>query len=113
VTNILSDDYMDLINELHDHFAEHGDVTPQIQIMKLAEEVGEAVAAYIGAGGHNPRKGITHNMDDVAMELADVVIVAVLAIEMCGRDPNTVLAAQAKKTRLRLDDFNVQLNMPR
>ena len=103
---ILSDEYLDLIDELNTHFTVHGEVTPQLQIMKLAEEVGEVVAAYIGAGGHNPRKGITHSMDDVAMELADVVIVAALAIRMCGRDVNSVLAAQAEKTRQRLDKFN-------
>ena len=30
-----------------------------VRVMKIAEEAGEAVAAYIGTTGANPRKGVT------------------------------------------------------
>ena len=45
-----------------------------VRVMKIAEETGEAVAAYIGMTGRNPRKGITATPDDVAGELCDVVL---------------------------------------
>lgn len=51
------------------------------RIAKVAEENGEAVAAYIGALGQNPRKGVTHSMDDVVQELLDVAVTALGAVE--------------------------------
>src|SRR5687768_9559521 len=30
------------------------------RILKVVEEAGEAAAAWIGAAGNNPRKGVTH-----------------------------------------------------
>jgi hypothetical protein len=50
------------------------------RVMKLAEETGEAVAAYIGMTGQNPRKGICASVDDLASELCDVVITALIAL---------------------------------
>lgn len=50
------------------------------RILKLTEEVGEAAAAWIGATGQNPRKGVTHTYSDVAQELADVAFTALVAI---------------------------------
>lgn len=51
------------------------------RIAKVAEEHGEAVAAYIGATGQNPRKGVTHSLDDVTDELLDVALTALAAVE--------------------------------
>ncbi|RBQ17788.1 hypothetical protein DP939_23290 [Spongiactinospora rosea] len=51
-----------------------------MRLMKIGEETGEAVAAYIGITGQNPRKGITHTTDDLAGELCDVVITALVAL---------------------------------
>ena len=48
--------------------------------MKIAEETGEAVAACIGMTGQNPRKGITATADDLAGELCDVVLAALVAL---------------------------------
>jgi hypothetical protein len=47
-----------------------------VRAMKIAEESGEAVAAYIGLTGENPRKGVTAGPDDLAAELCDVVLAA-------------------------------------
>jgi NTP pyrophosphatase (non-canonical NTP hydrolase) len=104
-TPILSDEYLKLIQELFEHYTENG-VTLQLQMIKIQEELGEAAAALIGAMGSNPRKGFTHTTTDVAMELADVVITAVLAITMCRKDVNETLRAQVLKTQGRLDEFN-------
>jgi hypothetical protein len=51
-----------------------------MRVMKIGEEFGEAVAAYIGMTGQNPRKGITHTKHDLLMELADVAITALCAM---------------------------------
>ena len=48
--------------------------------MKIAEEAGEAVAAYIGMTGANPRKGTTATPDELAGELCDVVLAALVAL---------------------------------
>jgi hypothetical protein len=51
-----------------------------IRVMKIAEETGEAVAAYIGLNDANPRKGITAGPDDLTGELCDVVLAALIAL---------------------------------
>ncbi|PPS90276.1 MazG-like family protein [Streptomyces sp. MH60] len=51
-----------------------------LRMLKLSEEVGEVAEAVIGATGQNPRKGVTHTWDDVAAELCDVVITAMVAL---------------------------------
>lgn len=51
-----------------------------LRIMKLAEELGEVNAAVIGATGQNPRKGFSHSWGDVADELADVALTALVAL---------------------------------
>lgn len=51
------------------------------RLAKITEEAGEVVAAYIGATGQNPRKGVTHAVDDVIEELLDVAVTALAAVE--------------------------------
>jgi hypothetical protein len=51
------------------------------RIAKITEESGEAIAAYIGATGQNPRKGVTHEIADVVDELLDVAVTALGAVE--------------------------------
>lgn len=51
------------------------------RIAKVGEEHGEVIAAYIGAIGQNPRKGVTHRLDDVIDELLDVAVTALAAVE--------------------------------
>jgi hypothetical protein len=50
------------------------------RVGKVGEENGEVVAAMIGWGGQNPRKGRTNFDDDVVKELLDVAITALGAI---------------------------------
>lgn len=57
-----------------------------MHVLKLIEEAGEAAAAYIGMVGQNPRKGVTHTMDDLLKELADVAITALCAIQHFTQD---------------------------
>jgi NTP pyrophosphatase (non-canonical NTP hydrolase) len=50
------------------------------RIVKLQEESGEVAQALIGFTGANKRKGVTHDEEAVARELADVVITAMVAL---------------------------------
>lgn len=63
------------------------------RLAKLAEEQGEVIAAYIGATGQNPRKGVTHTMEDVQKELLDVAITALGAYEHITGHRGWALAA--------------------
>ncbi|QSB17486.1 MazG-like family protein [Natronosporangium hydrolyticum] len=73
-----------------------------IRILKLTEEAGEAARAWIGATGQNPRHAVTHSVDDVAAELADTAITALVAIESLGCDANQVMADCAAKILARI-----------
>ncbi|GAA4381220.1 hypothetical protein GCM10023088_45590 [Actinomadura verrucosospora] len=54
-------------------------------VMKVAEEVGEVVEAYLGMTGGNPRKGVHKTVADVLDELADVILsAAVPMVDLAG-----------------------------
>lgn len=57
-----------------------------MRVLKLAEEAGEAAAAYIGMVGQNPRKGVTHTLAEVLDEIADVAVAALCAIQHFTQD---------------------------
>lgn len=68
----------------------HNGTGPQetaLRLLKVTEEAGEAAAAYIGATGQNPRKGTTHTPTDVADELCDVIVTAMVALHSFTPDP--------------------------
>lgn len=72
-----------------------------LRILKLSEEVGEVAEALIGMRGQNPRKGVTHTSDDVAGELCDVIVTAMVALNTLTGDPKVSRAYLASKmTRL-------------
>lgn len=86
------------INRLGEYLDEHngtGRSEMTMQILKITEEAGEAAAAWIGATGQNPRKGVTHTMGEVEEELADVAITALVGIARLGGDPLTALHGKA------------------
>ena len=58
---------------------------------KVAEEVGEAIAALIGWSGQNPRKGVTHELKELLGELADCMVTGVLAIQHFTKDSESTL----------------------
>ena len=63
------------------------DVPEVVRVLKVTEEAGEAAQAYIGVSGLNPRKGVTHSTDDLADELADVAVTALVALGAFTADP--------------------------
>jgi NTP pyrophosphatase (non-canonical NTP hydrolase) len=76
------------------------------QMLKLSEEAGEVAAAWIGYLGQNPRKGVTHTLEDVFSELADVVITAKVAIARLGGDPDAEEARKAAVMAGRYEALN-------
>lgn len=104
----------DTIQRLADTFsrldAENG-LAPEeqctLQVLKLAEEVGEAAQAVIGARGTNPRKGHSHTWTDVQDEVADAVITGMVALARLRPDAReyftAVLARKAVKFLPSLD----------
>lgn len=85
---------------------EPDDAEITLRLLKVSEEAGEAAAAWIGATGQNPRKGVTHTRDDVADELADVVYAALVAMaSLPGICPATVLTAKGQLLRARSNQF--------
>ena len=86
-----------------------GEQTPHedaMRVMKIGEEYGEAVAAYIGMTGQNPRKGVTHSQADLLAELADVAITALCAMQHFTGDlavTRAHLAAKVTGVRARIE----------
>ncbi|MGX1483401.1 NTP pyrophosphatase (non-canonical NTP hydrolase) [Streptomyces griseus] len=74
-----------------------------LRLLKLSEESGEVAQAWIGTTGQNPRKGITHSVEDVADELCDVIVTAAVALASLVDDPaghlDTKLARIAARPR--------------
>ena len=72
-----------------------------LRMLKLTEEVGEVAQAVIGATGQNPRKGVTHDWDDVQAELCDVVITALVALRTLTPDTREVFMAHLARVAAR------------
>jgi NTP pyrophosphatase (non-canonical NTP hydrolase) len=70
------------------------------RLSKVAEECGEVIAAFIGATGQNPRKGVTCTGHDVQEELLDVAITALGAVaHLNNNDGTDLLALLANKVQ--------------
>ncbi len=72
-----------------------------LAVLKLSEEIGETAQAVIGTLGHNPRKGVTHDWDDVQAELCDVALSALVALRMLTPDAAGVFTAHVEGVRRR------------
>ncbi|WAU86577.1 MazG-like family protein [Streptomyces sp. Qhu-G9] len=73
-----------------------------MRLLKVTEEAGEVAQVYIGMQGRNPRKGTTHTPGDVATELVDVILAAMVALHEFHDDPATLLTSVAKQRQERL-----------
>lgn len=74
--------YRDIYEKLAATQDYHSSAMPGVvaRVVKVQEEAGEVAQALIGFTGMNTRKGTTHDEEDVAKELADVVITAMVAL---------------------------------
>jgi hypothetical protein len=73
------------------------------RVSKVGEEFGETIQALIGATNQNPRKGLTHTMDDVTKELYDVALTALCAVVHINptADPVEGLSAHIERVTTR------------
>lgn len=87
--------------------AHNGLLTPAevaLRLLKVQEEAGEVASAWIGVTGQNPRKGVTHTTEQVADELCDVIVAAMVALTTLKQDPGAHFARKlAQVAALRLD----------
>ncbi|MFE9886834.1 MazG-like family protein [Streptomyces scopuliridis] len=74
-----------------------------MRILKVTEEAGEVASAYIGMTGQNPRKGVTHTIEDVQGELCDVILTAAVALASLSDDPAGVFDAKIRKVTERAE----------
>ncbi|MEU8158159.1 MazG-like family protein [Micromonospora sp. NPDC048986] len=80
----------------------------RLRILKVMEEAGEVAQAVIGAAGQNPRKGQTHTVDDVACELVDVAVTALVALHSFRYvDVAAAVGATVERVGRRLDELGV------
>lgn len=89
---------MSVYRDIYEALAAHQDgvnpyrkLGPEVRLMKLSEEVGEVMEAYIGVVGANKRKGRAGGPDTVAKELCDVVITAMVALHDWTDSPERFL----------------------
>lgn len=87
---------------MYDALRDHQGDDPAPRLMKLSEEVGEVVQAFIGFKGWNKRKGFNHTAKDVADELCDVIITAKVALHDWVEDPESYLANHEEKIARRV-----------
>lgn len=81
------------------------------RVDKLMEETGEVGQALGGWFGENPRKGVTHGLDDVLGELLDVAITALGAYESLTL--NTGASGPALNTKIDKVLTRVGIEVPR
>lgn len=93
-------DYLD--REVASDFKEQPLAQDWARISKVAEELGEAIAAFIGMTGQNPRKGVTHTQVDLASELCDVALTAIYAMEHFGINGRLALMKRQREHYERL-----------
>ncbi|MET8133713.1 MazG-like family protein [Streptomyces sp. NPDC005251] len=76
-----------------------------MRLLKVTEEAGEVAQAYIGMQGQNPRKGFTHSPGDVATELCDVILAAMVALHEFDDNPAALLNAISAHRHNRLAEL--------
>ncbi|MFE7531729.1 MazG-like family protein [Kitasatospora sp. NPDC057542] len=76
-----------LAERLDSHYDRNDEQRWTVQALKLQEEAGEVAEAVIGALGANPRKGHSHDWDDVRKETCDVAVSALVMLVRMGGDP--------------------------
>lgn len=71
------------------------------RLAKISEECGEVIAAFIGATGQNPRKGVVGDLTDVQNEVLDVALTALCAYEHLTGHEGKAIKALVSHTRNR------------
>ena len=82
------DNYLD--TEVDVQYKEQPLAQDWARVGKVIEELGESIRALIGFTGQNPRKKMTHTLDDLFEELADTALTALFAMQHFAKDDKTV-----------------------
>ncbi|MCZ4604957.1 MazG-like family protein [Streptomyces sp. Lzd4kr] len=93
-----------LVSRLEDHSALPREQRILLQLLKIQEEAGEVAEAVIGATGQNPRKGHSHDWDDVEAEICDVIVTGMVALMRMNPDAEAVFTQHM--TRIADRDLN-------
>lgn len=97
----LTDEYRAFLLDVEERL---GGLSIGDRLIWLAAEVGEAMDAYMGMAGTNPRKGVTHSGFDLAAELADVAMTALASITTLGLDAEFFMTKNMEKVRGRISE---------
>lgn len=89
---------------IYDALRDHQGDDPSPRLMKIGEEFGEVIQAFIGFKGYNKRKGFTHSAKDVADELCDVMITAQVALHDWVENPEEYFANHVAKIQKRVKE---------
>lgn len=98
-----SDGWKQTLRGVHEAITQNGNQSPEMRLLKLMEEVGEVSQAFIGVQGANTRKGISHSYNDLAKELCDVAITAMVALHDYVEDPVEYLGNHIEKIGARVE----------
>lgn len=78
------------------------------RVCKVQEEEGEAIEAFLGMTGANPRKGISATRDDLLKELADRALTTIYAINHFTKDPRltaNIIEETLKRHQYRMSKY--------
>lgn len=101
---ILGEDYEKFLLRLAAYFRTVG-VTQELQVLQTVSEAGEAADAMVRFRKGNPRKS-PKSAIDVAHELADTAVTAMVGIILMGYDPSHILETQKLKAEGRIRDYS-------
>lgn len=88
-------------HELRELFDSFENVPELVKVLKVGEEFGEAAEAIIGLYAFNPRKGQNGDRCDVAKELADVAITAMVALHHFSPEPVQTVTNRLREVHAR------------
>lgn len=94
--------YRDVYDKIQS--TQHSSVGYLYRALKVQEEAGEVAQAVIGFAGANKRKGVTHSREQVAEELADVVIATMVAMHDWASSPEQVLKERLQALQARIEE---------
>lgn len=84
-----------------------------LQVLKLAEKVGESAQAVIGAWATNPRKGQSHTWGHVQEEVADAAITGLVSLHrMLGDEAPAFFEALLARKAVRFLDLEDDAGAP-
>ena len=89
---------------VYDALREHQGDNPEPRLVKIGEEFGEVIQAFIGFRGWNKRKGYSHTAKDVADELCDVIITAHVALHDWVENPEEYFRNHLEKIQKRVKE---------